>query len=76
MREIKFEEALSQLETIVQDLEGGKLGLDESVKRFEEGIQLFRSCSKKLEEAQKKIEILEKKGPGEIIAKPFKSEAT
>ncbi|OGX23402.1 MAG: exodeoxyribonuclease VII small subunit [Omnitrophica WOR_2 bacterium RBG_13_44_8] len=58
MEEIKFEEALSRLETIVNDLEKGGLTLEESLKKFEEGIKLSDYCVKKLEEVEKKIEIL------------------
>jgi len=58
MEDIKFEEALSKLETIVNDLEKGGLTLEESLKRFEEGIKLSDYCVKKLEEVEKKIEIL------------------
>ena len=61
MSEIKFEEALKKLEKIVGDLEAGKLPLDESLKKYEEGIKLVQSCSKILETAQKKVEVLTKK---------------
>ncbi len=58
--EVSFEEALKELEDIAQKLEGGDLGLDESIAAFERGIQLSRFCHDKLEEAEKKIEILQK----------------
>jgi len=57
---ISFEEALKELEEIAQKLEEGEMGLDESIASFERGIQLSRFCHKKLEEAEKKIEILQK----------------
>ena len=56
--EIKFEKALDQLEKIVTDLESGDLALDEALKRYEEGVKLSRACTKKLSEAEKKIETL------------------
>ena len=56
--EIKFEKALGELEKIVADLESGELGLDDALKRYEEGIKLSRACAKKLGEAEKKIETL------------------
>lgn len=53
-----FEGSLSQLQKIVNDLEDGKLGLESSLLRFEEGIRLLRTCYKILEAAEQKIEIL------------------
>ena len=57
-----FEENLEELEKIVTDLEKGELNLDESVKRFEEGISISKECNNMLEEAEKKITILLKNG--------------
>ncbi len=73
---IKFEEALSKLEKIVSQLEEGELALDESLRMFEEGIKLSRLCSGKLEEAEKKIEILMKNKEGQLEKKPFPGEGT
>lgn len=72
MNEPKFEEALKRLEKIVAEMEGGELSLDESLKKYEEGVKLSRLCMKKLEEAEKKIEILQKGLDGKITKKPFK----
>ena len=55
-----FEKALSELEEIAIRLEDGELGLDDSIKEFEKGIKLARICHEKLEEAERKIEILQK----------------
>jgi exodeoxyribonuclease VII small subunit len=55
---LKFEEAMARLETIVAELEKGDLPLDESLKIFEEGIKLSKSCLKMLDEAERKVEIL------------------
>ena len=68
---LKFEDALERLEKIVSQLEEGELALDESLKIFEEGIKLSRLCSSKLEEAEKKIEILMKSKEGQLEKKPF-----
>lgn len=57
-----FEENLEELEKIVTDLEKGELNLDESVKRFEEGISISKECNEMLEDAEKKITILLKNG--------------
>ena len=56
MGEIKFEKAIQRLETIVDDLEKGELDIDKSLEIFEEGIKMSRVCSKKLNEAEAKIE--------------------
>ena len=53
-----FETALQQLETIVKKLETGNVGLSESIKLYEEGIHLSNFCSKTLEEAKQKVEVI------------------
>ena len=59
MKEEKtFEENLKELEDIATNLESGDLGLDEAIKEFEKGIKLSKECSNKLDEAEKKINIL------------------
>ena len=70
MAEIKFEEALKKLEKIVSDLESGKLALEDSLKKYEEGVKLSRHCHKTLQAAQKKIQVLAKKGEDWEL-KPF-----
>ncbi len=69
--EPKFEDALSRLEMIVSQLESHEAALDQSLALFEEGIHLARSCQKRLEEAKKKIEVLNK-ATGEL--RPFEGE--
>ena len=69
--EVKFEDALSTLESIVEKLERGELSLEESLAAFEEGIRLSRICSKRLEEAEKKIEILIKGKDGQLRTEDF-----
>ncbi len=64
MAEMNFEEALKKLEKIVEELESGKLSLDDSLKKYEEGVKLSRFCHKTLKDAQKKIQVLTKKGQG------------
>ncbi len=74
MAEIKFEDALEKLERIVGDLEGGNLGLNESLKKYEEGIKLSSICSKKLDEAKKKVQTLSKTTTGKLVTKSFKAD--
>ena len=71
MAEMKFEDALKRLEKIVGELESGNLSLDESLEKYEEGIRLSKACSKKLEVAKKKVEILLKSEDGSVELKPF-----
>ncbi len=71
MAEVKFEQALKKLENIVQDLERGDLSLDEAVKKYEEGMKLAKICTKKLEEAERKVEILVKSEGEKKEKKPF-----
>jgi len=61
-----FEDALQDLEDSANKLEDGGLGLDDSIKEFEKGIKLARYCQQKLEEAERKIEILQKGANGEV----------
>lgn len=74
MAERKFEASLSRLEEIVTELEGGELPLEQSLKLFEEGIKLARICNARLEEAERKVEILLKDKAGKMTAMPFEEE--
>lgn len=74
MAEMKFEQALKKLEDIVSSLEDGDLNLDVSLKKYEEGVKLIALCSKKLEEARKKVEVLTRSGKGTLKTKPFVEE--
>lgn len=70
MPELKFEEALKKLEKIVADLEAGEMPLDESLAKYEEGIRLSKICSRQLEAAKSKVELLMKAG-GKFELSPF-----
>jgi len=71
MAEIKFEEALKKLEKIVEELEQGDLSLDEALKKYQDGIELSRLCSARLESAKKKIDVLAKNKKGDFELKPL-----
>ena len=73
-KELKFEEALEKLEKIVEDLEGDDLSLDESMKRYEEGMRLSKLCSRRLEEAKKKIELIVKGEDGKFLTKSLEKD--
>jgi exodeoxyribonuclease VII small subunit len=69
-----FEEALKKLEATVEAMEGGDLPLEKLLERFEEGIRLVKACQAKLEEAELKIQKLEKNSAGELTLKPMPAE--
>lgn len=71
MAKERFEDSLDKLEKIVSRLEEGDIPLEESLKLFEEGIRLSRFCNQKLDEAEKRVEILLKGKDGMIKASPF-----
>ena len=67
----KFETALKKLEDVVKRLEGGELSLEDSLKAFEEGVKLAGFCSKKLNEAEKRVELLNKQKDGSFTRDTF-----
>ena len=70
----KFESSLKKLEDAVNRLEGGELSLDDSLKVFEEGVRHAAICSRKLSEAQKKVELLLKRKDGSFYTEEFQSD--
>lgn len=62
-----LEKALSDLEDLVEELEGGDLPLEKAMKKFEQGIKLTRSCQDALKQAEQKVEILLKSAGGESL---------
>jgi exodeoxyribonuclease VII small subunit len=71
MTDLKFEDCLTRLEQIVSALEAGNLPLEESLKVFEEGIALSRQCSRYLDDAERRIEMLVKDETGVTTTTPF-----
>ena len=66
-----FEASLAELEAIVQRLEQGELPLEESLRQFERGVALTRSCQKALRQAEQKIRVLSKGTDGELVEQDF-----
>jgi exodeoxyribonuclease VII small subunit len=58
MKEQNFEVKLNELEGIVKNLESGDLNLDDSINKFEEGVELYKNCQSLLVKAEKKIQVL------------------
>ena len=69
-----FEKDLESLEQIVEQLEEGGLSLDDSLKKFEEGMKLAQRCDKALNAAEKKVEVLTRNAEGELETEPFGDE--
>jgi exodeoxyribonuclease VII small subunit len=70
---LNFEEALSELETLVERMEQGELSLEESLRTFERGVELTRACQQALDEAQQRVEVLTRKDDS-IQPQPFRGE--
>lgn len=70
----KFETSLKRLEDIVRRLEGGDLSLEDSLKAFEEGVKHASFCAKKLDEAERRVEVLLKRKDGSFTREPFEQE--
>ncbi len=66
-----FEDSLQQLEKIVAQLEGGELPLEESLKLFEDGIKLSRECQERLNQAERRIDVLLKDENGGSVLQPL-----
>ena len=71
MAEKKFENAIKELEQIVEQLEDSELSLDDALKLFERGIKLSQLCSAKLDDAEQKVEKLVKGADGSVRPVPF-----
>jgi exodeoxyribonuclease VII small subunit len=75
--EPSFEESLAELERMVRELEDGRLGLDESLARYEQGVSLIKRCSEQLREAERRILLVTGMDEnGRPVLQPFQHEAT
>ena len=75
-KNIKFEEAIEKLDSIVSKLESGSVSLDESLALFEEGVGLIKLCNEKLDAAEQKVRILTESADGSISDAPFINDET
>lgn len=73
-KQLKFEDAIKKLEEIVSRMEGQELSLEESIQAFQEGMELAQFCNKKLDEVEKKINVIVKGKQGEVTEEAFKLE--
>lgn len=65
-----FEDALKRLEEVVESMESGELSLEKLMRQYEEGSRLAAHCQKRLSEAEQRIQQIERKAGGEIVATP------
>ena len=70
-----YDGLVARLERVVGDLEGGQLTLEGSIERFAEGVRLAREASRKLDEAERRVELLVRNADGEDGAVPFDPES-
>ena len=70
-----FDDGLDRLEALVRQLEGGSLGLEDALARFEEGIALSQQLQGQLSEAQRRVEVLKQGLGGEYRAEPLDEDA-
>ncbi len=67
----KFEDLLARLETIVRSLESEELDLERSIAAFEEGVEIARQCHQRLDEAERRVEVLRRDPSGSVISEPL-----
>ena len=70
----KFEEELADLETLVAQIDAGELSLEESISAFESGVALVRSLNQKLDEVERRVEVLVRSAQGDLKTTPFQGE--
>ncbi len=73
--ELNFEGAIDRLEKIVEQMESGKLALEELIVRYDEGMNLVKVCQERLAKAEQKIEIIARNSAGKTIIKDFEPTA-
>jgi exodeoxyribonuclease VII small subunit len=70
---LNFEGAMDRLETIVEQMESGKLPLEDLIVRYEEGMNLVKICQERLASAEQKIEMIARNSAGKAIVKDFEA---
>lgn len=74
--DLSFEDALAQLEELVGEMESEQMPLEELISNYENGTRLFQLCSKRLDAAEGRIEMIRKNRNGESVVEPFDDEAS
>ena len=71
-RKLSFEEALERLESLAEEIEEGKVGLEASITKYEEGMKLIQQCRQMLTQAEQRIQKLQEQADGTLEAPPMK----
>ena len=71
--ELNFEAAMDRLEAIVEEMESGKMQLEELIVRYEEGMKLVKTCQERLASAEQRIEIITRNHAGKPVVEPFEA---
>lgn len=74
-KKLSFEDALKQLESIAEQIEQGRIGLEESIAQYEQGMALVKQCQDILAKAELRIQQLQQKPDGALETAPFKMKA-
>lgn len=74
-KQLDFEDRIEQLESLVEVLEEGNLGLEDALKSFEKGVKLTRECQLALQNAEQRVRLLEQQDDGEVAEIPFTGES-
>ncbi len=74
--ELSFEQNLARLQSLVDQMEASELPLEDLIRFYEEGIQLVKVCSEKLDSAEKRIQLISRKASGELVTEDFSEEKT
>jgi exodeoxyribonuclease VII small subunit len=75
-QEHTFESAIARLEGLVEEMESDRMPLEQLLVAYEEGTNLVKVCQQKLTEAEKKIEVIQRKAAGEVVLKDFEVAAS
>ena len=70
-----FETSMNRLESIVEQMESGKLSLEDLIQRYDEGMKLVKVCQEQLASAEQKIEIILRDNSGKAVVKDFEANA-
>jgi exodeoxyribonuclease VII small subunit len=71
----KFEDELADLESVVESIDSGELSLEDSITAFERGVGLVRTLNQKLDEVDRRVDVLTRTGAGDLKAAPYQGDA-
>ena len=75
-KKLKFEQAMERLDAIVEAMESGQIGIEESIAKYEEAMRLAADCREILDEAEQRIKKIQQDAAGRLRSEPFEPEAT